>query len=257
MARIRTIKPEFFTSDDICSLTMPARLLYIGIWCEADKEGRLEWSPRNLKRRYLPDDSVDIEALCSELLDRGLVVPYGDDLAYIPKFSKHQHINPRESASKLPDPDACPTRHPRVPDVSSTRKQRDSDAQVGREGKGREGKELTTPDGVVVASKPATPDCPHSEIVAAYHDILPTLRRVREWTPDRQAFLRARWREKPERQSLAWWRGFFEYVAGCPLLMGEVPGRDGGAPFSADLEWLVRPTNFRKVIEGKYQRRAA
>ena len=115
----------------------------------------------------------------------------------------------------------------------------------------------TTADAVVVASKPATPDCPHSEIVAAYHELLPTLRRVREWTPDRQAFLRARWREKPERQSLDWWRGFFEYVAGCPLLMGEVPGRDGGAPFSADLEWLVRPTNFRKVIEGRYQRRAA
>lgn len=121
----------------------------------------------------------------------------------------------------------------------------------------RQEQRATTPDGVVVASKPATPDCPHSEIVAAYHELLPTLRRVREWTPDRQAFLRARWREKPERQSLAWWRGFFEYVAGCPLLMGEVPGRDGGAPFSADLEWLVRPTNFRKVIEGKYQRRAA
>lgn len=130
-------------------------------------------------------------------------------------------------------------------------------------GQGREGiEEQTTATAVVVASepataKPATPDCPHAEIVALYHECLPSLRRVRDWTGDRQAFLRSRWREKPERQSLAWWRGFFEYVSGCPLLMGEVPGRDGGAPFSADLEWLVRPTNFRKVIEGKYQRRAA
>lgn len=140
MARIRTIKPEFFTSDDICSLSMPARLLYIGIWCEADKEGRLEWSPRNLKRRYLPDDQVDVDALCAELVDRGLVVLYGEDLAHIPKFSKHQHINPRESASKLPEPDASPTRRPRVNDASSTREARDSDAQGGREGKGREGK---------------------------------------------------------------------------------------------------------------------
>ena len=41
MARIRTIKPEFFTSDDICALSPRARLLYVGLWCEADREGRL------------------------------------------------------------------------------------------------------------------------------------------------------------------------------------------------------------------------
>lgn len=123
-------------------------------------------------------------------------------------------------------------------------------------------KEQTSPNGLVVAGKPPTgkpavPDCPHAEIVALYHEILPQLRRVREWTPDRQAFLRARWREKPERQSLDWWREFFEYVAGCPFLMGEGLAQEGRQPFTADLEWLVRPTNFRKVIEGKYQRRSA
>ena len=45
MARIRTIKPEFFTSDDICALSPLARLLYVGLWCEADREGRLVWTP--------------------------------------------------------------------------------------------------------------------------------------------------------------------------------------------------------------------
>lgn len=133
MARIRTIKPEFFTSDDICSLPAVARLLYIGLWCEADREGRFEWRPSAFRRRYLPDDTVDIEALCQLLLDRGLVIRYGDGLAYIPTFSKHQHINPRESASVLADPDAYTTRAARVTDTSP----RDSDAQVGREGKGR------------------------------------------------------------------------------------------------------------------------
>jgi hypothetical protein len=110
---------------------------------------------------------------------------------------------------------------------------------------------LATP---VVPGKPSTPDCPHSEIVSAYHEILPELARVRDWTPDRQAFLRTRWREKPERQTVEWWRGYFRYVHGCPFLMGEgnSPGRE---PFYADLEWLVRPKNFRKVIEGKYQQR--
>lgn len=143
MARIRTIKPEFFTSDDICALSPRARLLYIGLWCEADREGRLVWAPRGFKRRYLPDDDCDIDALCRELTDRTLVRLYGDGLAFIPAFATHQHVNPREAASRLaPPPDAplptAPQGPPRVADASPPV----ADAQGGREpkeGKGRGG----------------------------------------------------------------------------------------------------------------------
>lgn len=135
MARIRTIKPEFFTSVDIVERSPLARLLYIALWCEADKEGRFVWSPKTFKLRYLPADNCDIEALCNELVEPGLVVLYGKGYAFIPAFKSHQHINPRESESQLPDPDASTTRAPRV----STRQPRDSDAQGGREGKGKEG----------------------------------------------------------------------------------------------------------------------
>ena len=133
MARIRTIKPEFFTSEDIVSLSPLARLLYIALWCEADKEARLVWKPKTFKMRYFPADNCDIDSLCQELLAAHLVVLYGEGFAHIPAFKAHQHINPRESASQLPEP----TRHARV----GTRQARDSDAQVGREGKGKEGKE--------------------------------------------------------------------------------------------------------------------
>src|SRR5471030_364098 len=121
MARIRTIKPEFFTSDDICALSPLARLLYVGLWCEADRAGRLVWLPRVFKRRYLPDDACDIDRLAGELLTRGLVVLYGEGLAYIPTFSRHQHVNPREASSKLPSPEGDAS-----PPVD--------DAQGGREG---------------------------------------------------------------------------------------------------------------------------
>ena len=134
MARIRTIKPEFFTSEDIVGLSPLARLLYIATWCESDKEGRLQWKPRTMKLRYFPADDCDIDALARELVASGLVIPYGDGLAYIPCFGKHQHINPRESASTLPQPDASA----RVSNASLPV----TDAQVGREGKGREGKDI-------------------------------------------------------------------------------------------------------------------
>lgn len=136
MARIRTIKPEFFTSEDIVSLTPFARLLYIATWCEADKEGRLVWKPMTFKLRYFPGDSCDIHALCQEIVSAGMVKLYGDGLAYIPQFGKHQHVNPRESASILPDPNASrvSTRQ-----HASARVNSEIDPQVGREGKGKEG----------------------------------------------------------------------------------------------------------------------
>jgi hypothetical protein len=135
MARIRTIKPEFFTSDDICALSPLARLLYVGLWCEADREGRMAWTPRVFRRRYLPDDPCEVEALAGELVARGLVVLYGEGLACIPTFARHQHVNPREAASKLPPPDDDHA-SPRADRASG----RADDAHGGRE-RNREGRE--------------------------------------------------------------------------------------------------------------------
>ena len=133
MARIRTIKPDFFTSEDIVTLSPRARLLYIALWCEADREGRMVWRPATFKLRYFPADKVDIVPLCLELIGRSLVVLYGQGLAHIPTFLEHQHVNPREAASTLPAPDACPTRD----DASNL----DMHVQVGKEGKEGKGKE--------------------------------------------------------------------------------------------------------------------
>lgn len=149
MARIRTIKPEFFTSEDIVSLSPMARLLYIAIWCEADREGRLVWKPKTFKMRYFPADDCNIQALCDEITEAGLVKLYGEGYAYIPAFHAHQHINPRETASQLPEPEKDTrkgARKPRGIDASLTREPRDSDVQGGREGKGKERKDISGGD---------------------------------------------------------------------------------------------------------------
>lgn len=130
MSRIRTIKPEFFTSSDILALTPLARLFYVSLWCEADREGLLNWNPETLKFRYLPKDKVEIEALANELIEQNLIVILiGDDgkeYAEIPSFTSHQVINNRESASILLS--RVKGASPRV------------QAEGRKEGKGREGK---------------------------------------------------------------------------------------------------------------------
>lgn len=136
MARIRTIKPEFFTSEDIVSRSALARILYIGLWCEADREGRMEWKPKTFKLRYLPGDACDVELLAQELIDAKMLILYevaGILYAEIPSFTKHQVINNRESESTIPA---------RVKDAPGTRA-----ARVKAEGKeGRKGKEGSVDD---------------------------------------------------------------------------------------------------------------
>lgn len=110
------------------------------------------------------------------------------------------------------------------------------------------------PDKQVVANAAAPPVnlCPHDSIIELYHECLPALPRIRDWTPARQQALRARWREKPERQNLDWWRKFFGYVAQSDFLTGKVT-RNGRRPFVASLDWLCKAENFAKVIEGRYE----
>ncbi|MBI4293636.1 MAG: hypothetical protein HY661_19340 [Betaproteobacteria bacterium] len=121
---------------------------------------------------------------------------------------------------------------------------------------------------VVHAKTRALPDCPHQQIIALYHEILSECPQVIEWNDERQGLLRARWREKakPNGRSqgyasvdagLAYWRRYFTYVTGSKFLTGRAEGKPGKAPFVADLEWLIRPTNFVKVVEGKYHDAAA
>lgn len=123
------------------------RLLYIALWCEADREGRLVWKPRTIKMRYFPADDFDIHEACACLVSTGHVVLYGDGFAYIPTFLEHQNINPRESQSSLPSPfEAAP-----VGDASATREGRVTDVPITHanvsmthreEGKGRESIEM-------------------------------------------------------------------------------------------------------------------
>ena len=165
MARIRTIKPEFFTSDDIVSMTPLARLFYVSLWCEADREGRLEWKPRTLKLRYLPGDNCNIEELANELIEGGLIVLYevdGKEYAEILSFKKHQVINNRESESKIPS---------RVTHASPTRESGVLAEGKGKEGKGKDIKPMSGKPDDAPKTKKETPETISPENLAAKETI--------------------------------------------------------------------------------------
>ena len=70
--RIRTIKPDFFKHDKVSDLKPLARLLFISLWCLADRRGRLEDRPKRIKVECLPYDDCDVDALLWELHSAGL-----------------------------------------------------------------------------------------------------------------------------------------------------------------------------------------
>ncbi len=146
---------------------------------------------------------------------------------------------------------------------SRLRKQKERERNTSRDCHGK----VTPPSASATASATATakkkdrgsldplvpesekhPPCPHAEIQRLYHEILPELPRVNIWPEELQKILRTRWREDPERQDLSWWETYFRYVSVSDFLMGRVN------EFQADLEWIIRPKNMTKVINGRYHK---
>lgn len=93
----------------------------------------------------------------------------------------------------------------------------------------------------------ATPEF-HRQIIDAYHDALPELPRVKDWSESRRKALDARIAERKSKgaETIGYWRAYFEKVAASDFLTGRA------TDFRANLEWLVQRKNFTKVIEGNF-----
>lgn len=106
MARTRLIKPSFYLNEILAECDAFARLLFSGLWCIADREGKLLDRPARIKAEVLPYDNVDIHVLLQQLIDRKFITRYeveGEKIILINNFLKHQHPHKTESESSLPN----------------------------------------------------------------------------------------------------------------------------------------------------------
>ena len=106
MPRSRIIKPDFFYDEELAKCTMGSRLLFIGLWTIADKEGRIEDKPRTIRARIMPfDDKIDVDDMLWELSELGFIQRYDVDgraFIQITNFAKHQRVHPKEPKSEIP-----------------------------------------------------------------------------------------------------------------------------------------------------------
>ena len=111
MARIRSVKPEFWEDQELAEqVSRDARLLYIGLWNLADEHGRLRGDARFIRGRVFPyDDDLEIEdvaIMLAELALVGKVLPYRSTSGiylFLPNLARHQRLETDKVASKLPD----------------------------------------------------------------------------------------------------------------------------------------------------------
>ena len=123
MARIRTMKPNFFRSHDIYVAELKAnqgrqpanylnlRAAFLALITVADREGRFKWNPAELKLDCLPYDAVDFSEVLDVLSGVGeppMIMKYeidGKSYGEVTGFKLHQIIPHTEPASEIPGPD--------------------------------------------------------------------------------------------------------------------------------------------------------
>ena len=112
MPRIRTIKPEFWSSPGVARMTPLARLTFIGMWNWADDAGRGTYNPRELMGFIFPHDEemtvAEFRALCAEIRAHVAVDFFevaGRHYFEISSWKKHQSKHAKFDSSKYPAPD--------------------------------------------------------------------------------------------------------------------------------------------------------
>ena len=141
MARIRTIKPEFWVDDIMVDQEPVTKLLYIGLWNFVDDEGYIEDSVRRIKMMVFPGNDYDVSEALRSLLECSRIIRMTSDqgpVLWIPHFTDHQRIS-HPTPTKFTGIQSPSTAG--VPESSGAfAKNAESSALKGKEGKGKEGK---------------------------------------------------------------------------------------------------------------------
>lgn len=245
MARIRSLKPQFFKNEELTALSPWHRLAYQGLWCYADRDGRLRDRPRLLKVEIFPFDDLDMDAILWDLQDAGFILRYSvdeKDFISIPTFADHQVPKKDEHSSMCP---ACS-------DIEKQQRHRSGTVVVPRVGHkdiGTVGHEEGGADG---ASAPVAPkvDPKAEELVELWNtETCAPIPRCRELSPLRRTRATVRLRERP----LEEWRTVIRAIQASAFCRGV---NDRG--WKATFDWLVQSQETAiRVLEGKYEGKAA
>ena len=261
MARSRNIKPGFFSNEYLAELDFATRLLFIGLWTEADKAGRLEDRPKRLKMALFPADSVDVDSMLACLESYGFIRRYernGLKVVQIVNWAKHQNPHHTEKASVLP-----PEHDESAPAGNGELTVNSQEQDGGNPADSLIPDSLIPEEEHVDASASTSPQLatvtqidriPYEQIRTLYNQVLGgKLKRCMGVTDTHRKHIRAAYNLKLDDKfvvrdgGIAFWEGLFNDVLDCPFMLG-VNGRG----WKADFEFLTTASKIQRFMEGKY-----
>lgn len=262
MARLRTVKPEFWTSEQVMECSPITRLLFIGLWNFCDDGGNHPASSVTLRAEVFPGDkhqvsTDDVKKCIAELTEYALIFEYEKDSKRYWHVTGWRHQKIDKPTFKYPQPnnqvaiaEDSGSNQVAIADPSLLRGEESS----GVESSGVESRGVERSGEIPIAI--GKPNCPHQEIINLYHELLPANPCIKDWTAARKGMLKARWDEDSERQNLQYWRGLFEYISRSKFLTGRAD-KSNGRPFLPSLAWMIKAENFAKIREGNYEEKSA
>ena len=118
-------------------------------------------------------------------------------------------------------------------------------------------KKRTEEKETTVSALPQAEDAPapakrvnYQAIVDLYHQTLPNHPKIKVLTDARKRVIKQRCEK--DITNLEKWESYFKAIDRSDFLSGRTEPRQGQRPFIADLEWICKPANFAKIVEGRY-----
>lgn len=265
MPRARNIKPGFFANEDLAEIEPTGRLLFIGLWMLADRDGRLEDRPKRIKGEIFPYDNCDVDSLLNALQNYGFILRYEIDGAryiQITNFVKHQNPHPKETSKGFPAPENCKQAKSREIKLQASDKQATSREKVlsSRENQHTCRAESLNPDSLnpeLYDSKESymqsqedgkqSSRLDYGKIVQMYHDKCPSLQSVSKLTSERKRAIKARF-TKDLHGNLDELAAFLDRVEASDF----ITGRNGAWKGKRGVDWIFKQENFIKIQEGNY-----
>lgn len=275
MARIRSIKPEYWSSEQVMECSPIARLLFIGLWNFCDDAGNHVASERTIKAEIFPGDdisSTDVRRLLDELSSNKLIAFYTNDskdYLHVTGWRKHQKIDrPTYKHPAYSESDRRALDEASPPEGSG-------EEGSGEEGNGKDTSSLrsdSSPPLTLTGTTPPAADAkaktkariqqiaedaqaaynailakPHGELSACTVLNKPRIKAVEKALPTVRQLCQRMF--GGERVTPEFWKLYFETAADDDFHAGRQQGGPGHENWKPDFEYLLRETVIAKLAD--------
>jgi len=279
MAERRMFAKTIIDSDVFIDMPISARLLYYDLAMRADDDGFVNSPKKIMKFVGASTDDMNI------LIARQFVIPFESGVVVIRHWKIHNYIrkdryqetvckeekrllsidenNSYELKNNTPLTIGQPNDNQRLTQDKISKDKLElskesivedksddkctmcaqCDGEISADLDSQGDMEYSTPQAEVVSV-----NCPYAKIKELYHSICISFPRIKDITGNRKKAIAARWRTH---KNLEIFQELFTIAESSPFLKGE-----NDRNWSADFDWMMKPTNFSKILEHKYDDRS-